>query len=533
MTGDSDSDAVSDFLCSPQVSKVRLALNQLTSPNGTDGNDDSNASKNKEPHCLSSPQPSKGRSKISLSLQDQTSLSSSLSLSAVDKIRTHELFLKRINSFTLINWTGKPLCLSPPLFAQYGWQCIGVDTIQCSVCGATVVCRLPWPNAGNYRQKVLESYNNIVTGHEPMCPWSSNPCSESFLSLFDPNVITSEEKDAAAKDFNKRLTDLKSLIDLLPYIHSDIYSDLNLSEECMIELFDVYSSKATFSGPPSPKSTTAQRRFTISPVANARRQSMRLAAFSPTRRLSLSPTRRKSLSPGRRQSLSPKSQKTSPARSSNSVSPSSPTSKGKRPLSAEATDEFIDSHIKISCVVLALFGWDCKRNDFKNKDHYIKCQLTNRTVGLWNFNSIKDYMALVKEGKDINIDWENREPCPKRLRSTAKHKAGQTENKCFFHPSKQNFDWSPWSVALFRPDLAGELGSENPVKPDVISLDQPGWKGLLDILLDNPAITTTTSSNRDDDDEPSISELFSPDGTPKAKRQKLVVDHARRLLDDM
>ena len=514
MTGDddSDSDTMSDLVCSPQVTKVRLALNELTSPNTAEDKKCSNSLKNGLQHGMITPQVSQGRAKVSNLLQDLSS-----SLDAANQIRTHEQFIKRIKSFSLINWTGKPLCLSPPLFAQYGWQCIGVDTVRCSVCGATVICRLPWPNAGNYRQKIRESCLNIVNGHESMCPWPNNPCSNSFLYLFDSSAITVLEKEVAVKDFYKRLMNLKTVSNSLPFIHSDICGELHICEETLIEIFDLCHAKSISSqitpGKPSPT-----RRSTISPTtAITRRKSLRRTSFSPIRRLSVSPKSQKISGKG-----------SSPTSSNSSGSPSSPPSKRKRTILHPATEEFVDSHVKLSSVVLALFGWD--RHDDENRDHYISCKLSNRIVGLWNFNSIKDYMNMTKDGKEITIDCENREPSQKRLRSAStKQKDCQYENKCFFHPSKQNFEWSPWCIVLVQPALDEHLDMDCLDKPNVVSLNNPGWKGLLDIMLEHAGI-----SCKDEQANSFDGDLSSPPkSSPNTRKHKLVVDHARRLLDDM
>ena len=528
MTRERDNEEeITDFLSSPQVHQIRHTLNQLASPNKCQYQEPTESHCDSEVILVGSPQPSVGRSRSSSSLHN-----SAIKLSSnADKTRTHELFLKRLNSFTLINWTGKPLCLSPPLFAQYGWQCIGVDTIKCSVCGATAICRLPWPNAGNYRWKIVESCNHIINGHEDMCPWPNNPCSNSFLALYDSSVITLQEKEIALRDFTKRLLDLKTLLNQLPYVHSEIVSELNVSEDCLVELFDIYSVKSPLQFNSSPKSISSSK---LTPT-----HSRRLSLLSPTNLARhQSSTRRKSFSPTRRPSLSPKShtsptREQSPARN-NSKSPTSPTSPRRKKARAVSTDDenIINHSIKVSCVMLALFGWDCKKNDSQNKDHYICCKLTNRTIGLWNFYSIKDYIDSLKDGKGLSIDWENREPPPKRLRSTAtKHKVGKSESKCYFHPSKQNFDWSPWSVVLTQPIIERSLQEfEQPAKPDAVCSADPGWKTLFNILLEHAGINHECQTLAND----SVDDLSSKqNGKSNDKRYKLVVDHARRLLDDL
>jgi len=313
---------------------------------------------------------------------------------------------------------------------------------------------------------------------------------------------------------------LKTLSNLLPFIHSDICGELGLCEETLIEIFDLCHAKS-ISSQITPVKPSSTRRSTISPTTPiTRRKSLRRASFSPTRRLSVSPKSQKISGKG-----------SSPASSNSSGSPSSPPSKRKRSVLQPATEEFVDNHVKLSSVVLALFGWDCNRNDDENKDHYISCKLSNRIVGLWNFNSIKEYMNMMKDGKEIKIDCENREPSQKRLRSAStKQKDCQYENKCFFHPSKQNFEWSPWCIVLVQQVLDEHADMDCPDKPNVVSSNDPGWKGLLDIMLEHTGISCKDEQVANSSD----GGLSSPSkSSPYTRKQKLVVDHARRLLDDM
>lgn len=144
-----------------------------------------------------------------------------------EKQRSEEAFLDRIATFKVPNWLGKPLALSPPLLAHYGWQCIGLDTVKCCSCSAIFSVRLPWPNADNYREQCLTYRQKVLTAHTKICSWPSYPCSDSFVSPFLHGGISSGE---IREDFIKRKKNLLRLGDRLPQLERTILKELNLSE---------------------------------------------------------------------------------------------------------------------------------------------------------------------------------------------------------------------------------------------------------------------------------------------------------------
>ena len=59
--------------------------------------------------------------------------------STVDPIR--EAFLKRLQTFDVFNWSGKPI--DPPQCAKYGWEIAEKDVLKCSACRNYLSVELP------------------------------------------------------------------------------------------------------------------------------------------------------------------------------------------------------------------------------------------------------------------------------------------------------------------------------------------------------------------------------------------------------
>nr|XP_039269149.1 nuclear-interacting partner of ALK-like [Styela clava] len=143
------------------------------------------------------------------------------------KQRGLESFTERVATFTVSKWMAKPLALSPPLFAQYGWQCIGVDTVKCCSCAAVMCVRLPWPDADNYRQQCFDYRQRVITSHMKICSWPSYPCSNSFVSPFFHSSASPSE---ILSQYQEREKNLIKLGTKLPNLDPNITTALNLSK---------------------------------------------------------------------------------------------------------------------------------------------------------------------------------------------------------------------------------------------------------------------------------------------------------------
>lgn len=173
--------------------------------------------------------------------ENGSSSSSEKSHSLSQKQRSEEAFLDRVATFTVPNWLGKPLALSPPLLAHYGWQCIGLDTVKCCSCSAIFSVRLPWPNADNYREQCLSYRQKVLTTHTKICSWPSYPCSDSFVSPFLHGGISSSE---LREEFVARKKNLIRLGEKLPQLERKILKELNLSETQLQAIVNIQHEEA-------------------------------------------------------------------------------------------------------------------------------------------------------------------------------------------------------------------------------------------------------------------------------------------------
>nr|XP_002128832.1 NIPA-like protein [Ciona intestinalis] len=157
-------------------------------------------------------------------------------VSRSEKLRSKEAFQKRVKSFTLQNWCGKPLLLNPMLYAQYGWRCSGEDMVCCSSCGAVQCVQLPWPNATNYEEQCLKTRSKIVSGHMKVCSWSSSYCNDSFIIPFHPRYSNTQQQTCMLEEFQARAKKLLHLKNDLPLITDDVKEEMELSEKILVQL---------------------------------------------------------------------------------------------------------------------------------------------------------------------------------------------------------------------------------------------------------------------------------------------------------
>lgn len=143
------------------------------------------------------------------------------------KLRTRDAFVSRLKTFCLTNWMGKPICLSPPLLSQYGWQCIGADTIKCCSCSSVLHVKLPSPCGERYREQCYVSRKRILEGHMKICSWPSYPCSDSLIAPFQNGV---QDQMKMIDDFVRRRDNLLRLGSKLPKITQKVLKELSMSE---------------------------------------------------------------------------------------------------------------------------------------------------------------------------------------------------------------------------------------------------------------------------------------------------------------
>lgn len=155
------------------------------------------------------------------------------------KKRTNGAFLDRLRTYSVPNWMGKPLCLSPPLLSQYGWQCIGEDTIKCCSCSSVIAVQLPLPCAGNYREQCYVFRKRIIDSHMKICSWPSYPCSDTFVVPFLNGV---QDTSKIIKKYSKRKDNLLRLGSKLPRLENDVLDEMNITHKDLVSIASLQST---------------------------------------------------------------------------------------------------------------------------------------------------------------------------------------------------------------------------------------------------------------------------------------------------
>nr|CAB3264333.1 NIPA-like protein [Phallusia mammillata] len=158
--------------------------------------------------------------------------------SSVVSNRSKDGYHHRLSTFTLSYWCGKPLCQSPPLLAQYGWECIGEDLIKCCSCAAIVSMRLPWSNSNNYHQQCRKAMKQIISGHMQICSWPSNCSPHSYLYPFHLKYLTKECQVKLENEFVERANNLLKLNEWLPHVNNKVIASMNISDHVMTKLIN-------------------------------------------------------------------------------------------------------------------------------------------------------------------------------------------------------------------------------------------------------------------------------------------------------
>lgn len=123
--------------------------------------------------------------------------------------RNKEAFFSRLETFSLFTWFAKPVELSPPRCAQYGWENTDNDILKCVSC-KEILCGLLPADPELYAKRCEELKNALVKSHSGICPWADSPSPDYFLSV--PLLSQSE----AQKDFKSRCSALMKIEKKMP-----------------------------------------------------------------------------------------------------------------------------------------------------------------------------------------------------------------------------------------------------------------------------------------------------------------------------
>lgn len=166
--------------------------------------------------------------------------SSTVSAEPVNKQQhTHEEYLRRLKTFTLSNWFGKPMCLSPPFLAQFGWECMEEDVVTCVTCGAMFSVRLPLVSADNYENEVRKACSNFKDAHSKMCAWPHTHTLAAHMNPFDDLVVFGGEGgQKLVEAFASRVSALKELGTVLPHVSDEVLTELNLKKETLMKIYE-------------------------------------------------------------------------------------------------------------------------------------------------------------------------------------------------------------------------------------------------------------------------------------------------------
>merc|ERR1712071_293451 len=88
-------------------------------------------------------------------------------ISTVDPIR--EDFLRRLQTFDVFNWSGKPI--DPPQCSKYGWEIAEKDVLKCSKCNNYLSVELSSPLQRHCYQ---EACKKLRSNLEAQYPWMAS-----------------------------------------------------------------------------------------------------------------------------------------------------------------------------------------------------------------------------------------------------------------------------------------------------------------------------------------------------------------------
>eukprot|EP00743_Colponemidia_sp_Colp-15_P005830 GILK01006265.1.p1 GENE.GILK01006265.1~~GILK01006265.1.p1 ORF type:complete len:308 (+),score=21.65 GILK01006265.1:40-963(+) len=108
-----------------------------------------------------------------------------------------EDYQRRLSTFKVWLWFGKPLWASPCQCARHGYICSGVDEIQCSTCKQS----MRTPKVVTSRDESKEDfYESLKSLHLAYCPWKENVCSRDVMlpDITNPAALLEKHKDRMA-----------------------------------------------------------------------------------------------------------------------------------------------------------------------------------------------------------------------------------------------------------------------------------------------------------------------------------------------
>ncbi|RUS79489.1 hypothetical protein EGW08_012757 [Elysia chlorotica] len=140
-------------------------------------------------------------------------------------LRSHNSFLKRLDTFSALTWFGKPAELSPLICARYGWENIEADMLQCTGCKTFLCGKLPPKTDIEEYNKTLEKLKKcLVTSHDRFCVLGCFPCPEEFCHVQVDDVLS------LSTSFIERVSALGEIQDHLPRLDFAYLEDLGYDE---------------------------------------------------------------------------------------------------------------------------------------------------------------------------------------------------------------------------------------------------------------------------------------------------------------
>lgn len=142
---------------------------------------------------------------------DSSAVDATSPKSVIATLRSHENFLKRVDTFSASTWFGKPAELSPLICARYGWENVDVDMLQCASCKTFLCGELPMKtDTEAYNKSLQELKHNTVASHDRLCMLSTFPCPEEFCHVQVDDVAS------LSASFIKHVTALSEIQEQLP-----------------------------------------------------------------------------------------------------------------------------------------------------------------------------------------------------------------------------------------------------------------------------------------------------------------------------
>jgi hypothetical protein len=150
----------------------------------------------------------------------------------------HCLTLRRVlpiscchRTFSNLRWYSKPKKLTAFLCAQYGWECIGIDTLECKVCSGMFTHK-PLPSSASATAIVQDSTQaaeRLGKSHGKDCPWRVTCSPISFCELHPaPGSSLLRHADAAIATFRSLANSPKlPLFQLDPLFLDDLCSSVS------------------------------------------------------------------------------------------------------------------------------------------------------------------------------------------------------------------------------------------------------------------------------------------------------------------